>query len=204
MNKIDTFDPLDYDSLSDAVADALLRCEPIQLDEVNCFTGPGIYALFYHGPFPAYSLLASHERDKPGTWPIYVGKAAPSTRKGKDLTPDNFEGTGLYTRVKDHRNSIEQSQNLAVADFTVKVLILSYIWVPMAESAMIGRFKPLWNTTIDGFGNHDPGRGRRNGVRSMWDTLHPGRSWAHKYPERAESKSDVEHIAEQFLRSSMN
>jgi len=30
----------------------------------------------------------------------------------------------------------------------------------------------------DGFGNHDPGSGRYNQKRSVWDQVHPGRSWA--------------------------
>ncbi len=32
------------------------------------------------------------------------------------------------------------------------------------------------NKIIDGFGNHDPGKGRYNQLRSRWDKLHPGRS----------------------------
>lgn len=48
----------------------------------------------------------------------------------------------------------------------------------MGESLLIGRFSPIWNTVVDGFGNHDPGSGRRNQARSRWDVLHPGRNWA--------------------------
>lgn len=33
---------------------------------------------------------------------------------------------------------------------------------------------------IDGFGNHDPGAGRRNMRRPRWDIIHPGRTWAEK------------------------
>jgi hypothetical protein len=39
-------------------------------------------------------------------------------------------------------------------------------------------YRPLWNTWIEGFGNHDPGSGRYNQAVSEWDTLHPGRVWA--------------------------
>ena len=43
---------------------------------------------------------------------------------------------------------------------------------------MIARFGPVWNSIVDGFGNHDPGAGRRAGMVSRWDVLHPGRAWA--------------------------
>lgn len=39
---------------------------------------------------------------------------------------------------------------------------------------------PLWNSIIDGFGNHDPGKGRYNQAVSEWDFLHPGRVWVER------------------------
>ena len=47
---------------------------------------------------------------------------------------------------------------------------------------LIRHFQPVWNQVIDGFGNHDPGKGRNQQRRSVWDTLHPGREWAGKLP----------------------
>ncbi|MFZ0932134.1 MAG: Eco29kI family restriction endonuclease, partial [Syntrophobacteraceae bacterium] len=46
------------------------------------------------------------------------------------------------------------------------------------EASLIRKFQPLWNTIIDGFGNHTPGEGRFNQAKSGWDVLHPGRAWA--------------------------
>ncbi len=43
---------------------------------------------------------------------------------------------------------------------------------------MTRRYNPLWNSHIDGFGNHDPGKGRYEQAKSEWDVLHPGRVWA--------------------------
>jgi hypothetical protein len=40
--------------------------------------------------------------------------------------------------------------------------------------------QPLWNVAIDGFGNHDPGRGRYEQAKSDWDVIHPGRPWAER------------------------
>jgi hypothetical protein len=46
------------------------------------------------------------------------------------------------------------------------------------EAALIKINMPLWNNTIDGFGNHDPGKGRYEQAKSEWDVIHEGRAWA--------------------------
>jgi len=48
------------------------------------------------------------------------------------------------------------------------------------EAALIKLNLPLWNTALDGFGNHDPGNGRYEQAKSDWDVIHGGRSWAEK------------------------
>lgn len=50
--------------------------------------------------------------------------------------------------------------------------------VSWGEGVLIRHFQPVWNQIIDGFGNHDPGSGRYQQKRSVWDLLHPGRRWA--------------------------
>jgi Eco29kI restriction endonuclease len=67
------------------------------------------------------------------------------------------------------------------------------------EAALIRHYKPIWNTKIDGFGNHDPGAGRYNQAKSEWDIIHPGRSWAEKCLGISLSISEVEKkISEYF------
>jgi len=39
---------------------------------------------------------------------------------------------------------------------------------------------PTYITAVDGFGNHDAGRGRYEQAKSDWDVIHPGRAWAEK------------------------
>lgn len=41
----------------------------------------------------------------------------------------------------------------------------------------ISRF---WNSSLDGFGNHDPGSGRYGQAKSDWDVIHEGRNWEEK------------------------
>lgn len=194
------FNPLAYGSIQDSLFQALMSSEAIPLSEVTQFEGNGVYALFYRGDYPAYRPLACADGREV---PIYVGKAAPSARKGEELTEVQllgaYGGTALFTRMKNHRASIEAASNLAVEDFFVRLLVLSYIWVPLAETSVISRCQPLWNTVVDGFGNHDPGKGRRNSVRPRWDTLHPGRAWAAKLAERGESQEDIMQDIEGFF-----
>jgi hypothetical protein len=64
---------------------------------------------------------------------------------------------------------------------------------------MIAKFSPLWNSLLDGFGNHDPGRGRHQGLRPRWDVVHPGRPWAINCQERAEALADILRDVENYL-----
>ena len=59
------------------------------------------------------------------------------------------------------------------------------------ESTLIRKHHPLWNSIVDGFGNHDPGRGRYNQARSEWDVLHPGRPWADRLMGEPPSLEEV-------------
>jgi hypothetical protein len=80
--------------------------------------------------------------------------------------------------MRDHARSIDAAQNLALKDFTVRYLVVEDIWIALGESLLIAWFEPVWNVVVDGFGNHAPGSGRAKGARPVWDTLHPGRTWA--------------------------
>lgn len=176
------YNPLDYVSISDSLAAALETSPLVTFDRIERFYGDGVYALYYSGSYGPYAPLSEQNDLVPGSWPIYIGKSAPSTRKGASVLGEADAcqaGTGLYNRVaRNHCKSIEQADNLSVGDFSVRLLVLSPIWVPLAESAMISRYMPLWNTLLDGFGNHAPGKGRAGSKLSVWDTLHPGRPWA--------------------------
>jgi Eco29kI restriction endonuclease len=48
------------------------------------------------------------------------------------------------------------------------------------EAALIKLNRPLWNSVLDGFGNHDPGKGRYEQANSDWDVIHQGRAFAEK------------------------
>jgi len=68
------------------------------------------------------------------------------------------------------------------------------------EAALIRYYFPLWNSTVDGFGNHDPGSGRYEQAVSDWDVLHPGRGWAERLSGAGLPKEEIEKkIAEYFM-----
>jgi hypothetical protein len=167
------FNPLDRINLARSVERALLErpCERLPLEAV--FNGAGLYAIYYHGPFPAYEPISSPAC----VVPIYVGKAVPrGSRKGLvDLGAP--VGPVLRNRIAEHAESIRMATNLEVEDFSVRYLVVEGIFIAMGEALLIQQFQPLWNGLVSGFGLHDPGRGRHGSKRSRWDELHPGRGW---------------------------
>lgn len=194
------FNPLDKRQLGESVAQAMLRQPTIPIAEIKNFDGAGIYAIYYHGAFPAYKLISGWNKD--GQWkaPIYIGKAVPKgARKGSDLSA--IPGRVLFSRLVQHLRSVEEATNLDVEDFSCRYLVVDDIWIPLGESLLIARFAPLWNSLIDGFGNHDPGKGRHAGLRPRWDVLHPGRSWADKCQPRYETPEQIVTEALEFQRN---
>lgn len=198
----DIYNPLDKINLGNSVATALLEQPVHPLGDIPSFEGAGIYVLYYRGSFPAYAPIAAANADE-ARWPIYIGKAIPSGgRKGASLTA-SARGTSLYKRLAEHRDSIREvergSGSLAVADFQARYLTVDDIWIPLGESLLIARFRPIWNIALDGFGNHDPGKGRYNGLRPLWDHLHPGRDWATRCAVRDETIPEVERRLADYL-----
>lgn len=196
------FNPLDKTNLGASVADALLARPAMPLAELAEFHGAGVYALYYIGKFKPYAALAMLNTAGQFQAPIYVGKAVPAgARKGGVLDPR--PGRVLFKRLSEHAESIRATSNLNIADFHCRHLVVDDIWIPLGESLLIARFSPIWNSLIDGFGNHDPGSGRHAGMRPRWDVLHPGRPWAVKCQERKESAKDIERDVASFLANTL-
>ena len=177
------FDPLSVDELGRSAARALMVYPPDALPPSEAFTGAGVYTLHYLGRFSVYENLGI---DKP----IYVGKAdPPGRRQGRSAAARS--SAALYQRLAHHSRSIEAATNLELLDFRCRWLILDPVWIGLTEQVLISKYRPVWNVTIDGFGNNDPGRGRWNQRRSQWDTLHPGRDWASNLQDRDETMADM-------------
>lgn len=198
--KVIPFNPLDKRNLGESVGQAMLRQPVVPMVDLERFEGAGIYAIYYRGGFPAYEALAKQNQVEEFDAPIYVGKAVPSgARKGGDL--EASPGKVLYARLMQHKRSLEEASNLEIADFFCRYLVVDDIWIPLGETLLIAKFNPLWNKLIDGFGNHDPGRGRHAGLQPRWDVLHPGRGWAEKCKPREETPEQLVREARDFLRN---
>jgi hypothetical protein len=193
------YNPLDKLNLGKSVAEALLDQEAHPLVGMPAFNGAGIYAIYYSGQHPAYRALANSNRDGANV-PIYVGKAIPSGGRKGVLGPPKVEGNALARRLQDHAESIADAGNLDITDFRARWLTVDDIWIPLGETLLITKFRPVWNLALDGFGNHDPGAGRYQGLRPMWDTLHPGRAWAEKCRVRPETQDELRDRIGAFLR----
>lgn len=169
-----------------------------QLPPPESFIGTGVYSLYYLGNFKLYSKIACVSIAE-CIQPIYVGKAVP---KGwRTARGESEEDATLTQRLREHARSIEHGAGLDVKDFKCRFMILKgeeSSMITIVEAALIREYKPLWNTIVDGFGNHDPGSGRYDQAKSEWDVLHPGRAWAKKLrgksPELKGIKAKIKNI----------
>lgn len=185
------YNPLDKINLGASVAEALLESAIQPLGGLEPFEGAGIYALYYTGNYEAYAPLVEKNKDGKFEAPIYVGKAIPPGARKGNLGLGAKPGQALYKRLQEHAESARAAENLQVEDFYCRFLIVDDIWIPLGESLLIAKFSPVWNKIVDGFGNHDPGKGRYGGMMSRWDVLHPGRKWAAKCSRRTENTEQI-------------
>ena len=193
---IEPYNPLDKRNLGANVA-AMLTA-PIHSLPPEPFIGAGVYAIYYQGDFAPYRRLAELNRDAYKV-PIYVGKAVPAGARKGGLGMNVDHGLALYNRLSEHFTSISKATNLNENDFACRYLVVDDIWIPLAESMLIEQYKPLWNRCIDGFGNHDPGKGRYQQQKSPWDCIHQGREWADKLKPNATPAADLLEKIEQYL-----
>lgn len=196
------YNPLDKRHLGEQVVQALFDA-PVHTMPPKKFIGAGIYALYYIGDFPPYTTLADVNKDGKYLCPIYVGKAVPEgTRKGRKRE-DNNPGFALYKRLNDHTKSIDATKNLDLEDFRCRFLAVDDIWIALAESMLIEQLKPVWNCLLEGFGNHDPGKGRKNMMTPSWDWFHPGRNWAKNLLPYSKSRKQLDEEIRQYLQDAL-
>lgn len=147
------------------------------------FLGTGVYALYYTGGNPLYDRYAELNRLS-YNYPIYVGKAVPKGwRQARSFDNASNKSRELIGRLREHSRSIALCSELSLENFMCRFVIFEEEGSDMIstiEAALIKLNKPLWNIAVDGFGNHDPGRGRYEQAKSNWDVIHEGRLWAKK------------------------
>jgi hypothetical protein len=185
------FDPSNP-NIAGRIAGITMIAQPRKpLENIERFYGSGVYAIYYKGRFPAYSLISKREH------PIYVGMADPEDPSGKTAME---QGDRLSRRLNEHRKNITKAaKTLRVEDFEYRALVVQTGWQASAESYLIDLFKPIWNNEVGisyGFGKHGDAPTTRANLRSPWDTLHPGRDWAHRDPKMKDARPRERIIAD--------
>jgi len=113
-----------------------------------------------------------------------MAKAVPKGWRQARISDNQLnQSKELFGRLREHSRNIGAGQGLELKDFSCRFVIFedaSSDMIGTIEAALIKLNTPLWNTAVDGFGNHDPGSGRYEQAKSGWDVIHPGRAWAEK------------------------
>ena len=184
------------DAFAELVKDAVrfFNGTPVHaLPPQETFLGTGVYALYYIGRNPLYKQYAKLNRLS-YSYPIYVGKAVPKGWRQARVSDNSAnQSHELFNRLREHSKNISVVSGLSVEEFTCRFAIFEKEGSDMIstiEAALIKLSRPLWNTAVDGFGNHDPGSGRYEQAKSDWDVIHQGRVWA----ERCKGKCAEEAI----------
>jgi len=174
------------DAFAELVKDAIrfFNGTPVHmLPPPEHFLGTGVYAIYYTGKNPIYKKYAELNRLS-YSYPIYVGKAVPKGWRQARISDNQLnQSKELFGRLREHSRNIGAGQGLELKDFSCRFVIFedaSSDMIGTIEAALIKLNTPLWNTAVDGFGNHDPGSGRYEQAKSGWDVIHPGRAWAEK------------------------
>jgi hypothetical protein len=174
------------DAFAELVKDAIrfFNGTPVHtLPPPEPFLGTGVYAIYYTGKNPVYKQYAALNRLSYG-YPIYVGKSVPKGwRQARVSDKQSGQSNELFGRLREHSHNIKVAQGLELQDFSCRFVIFedaSSDMIGTIEAALIKLNMPLWNTAVDGFDNHDPGKGRYEQAKSDWDAIHPGRAWAKK------------------------
>ncbi len=187
-----TFRSPHFKSVVEEAADFLTQTPEHPLPSSGNFIGVGVYAIYYSGDFGYYKKIAELNRVR-FNQPMYIGKAVPAGwRTARTSIASN--SSPLCNRLREHQRSIKQGKGLRLAHFKCRFMILVVVeteLISAIEAQLIRNYRPLWNTCIDGFGNHDPGKGRYNQARSEWDVLHPGRPWARRLTGRPPSYMEI-------------
>jgi Eco29kI restriction endonuclease len=185
------FDPSNPNVAGRIVGITMIAQDRKPLANVERFYGSGVYAIYYNGKFPAYSKITKREH------PIYVGKADPADQAAKTAME---QGDRLSNRLNDHRKNIAKATTtLHLEDFEYRAIVVQTGWQTSAEDYLIHLFKPIWNSEVGicyGFGKHGDDPGTRANLRSPWDTLHPGRDWAHRDPKMKDAKPEKQIVEE--------
>ncbi|MBL7497323.1 Eco29kI family restriction endonuclease [Frankia sp. CNm7] len=173
------WDPLSTESLAAYICWHFESQEVHRFDQNSParFEGAGLYAIYYLGSsVDLYLPLAGT------SIPLYVGSA---------MSHNSATGLGtrstapLHARIKIHHKSISSTADLPITEFGVRRLLLPDVHIRLGENALRVNYTPVWNSVLTGFGSNEQGSSTRQGQRTKWDTVHPGRSRSYGEDKRS-------------------
>lgn len=168
------------------------------------FSGTGVYAIYCIAESGIYSKFHLINRTAFHV-PIYVGKAVPKGwRQARAVSNKQLNSYELSSRLREHSRTLTIGAGLNLSDYLCRFMILEgkeSDLIGTVEAALIRKYRSLWNTLIDGFGNHDPGKGRYEQAKSDWDVCHSGRAWADKCQGIHREQSILYRRIEAFLET---
>lgn len=185
------FNPLDTNALTKVFANELTSRPALVLPEIDPGTveGPGLYALYYSGDFKLYESVA----EAGSSWPIYLGSALPSgSRTGRVRKAGK---SPILERLERHAQSVASAKNLDEWQFQARWFDVDEPFIILGEILLLRFYRPLWNSTVAGFGAKVVGGRRTEGRMSKWDTLHPGREGMGTAPGATATKIEEEVMA---------
>jgi hypothetical protein len=189
------YNPRDKENLAASIAEALLRRPAYPLDLPIRFRGVGIYAIYYFGNLELYAPLATLNQGGVFRYPIYVGKAEPKGKRKGAIDESESERTIIYDRLRKHANCISEVRDLDLKHFQCRYLIIDLAFVSLEERLLISKYRPVWNSVVEGFGINVPGKGRKDQKKSEWDTIHVGRELAKgRQPSRRSREQILEEV----------
>lgn len=175
----------------------------ISLPLTEKFIGSGVYAFYYTGTLPLYDYYYESNRTSYNA-PIYIGKAVPRGWR-QSRTTNSATQTELFSRLREHVSGLSAT-GFNISDFKCRFVVFedsATAMIGTIEAAIINQYMPLWNSCIDGFGNHDPGKGRYKQEVSDWDVLHAGRGWAKKCNQGKKTHADIAHKVKNYLQKGL-
>jgi hypothetical protein len=190
------FNPLDTAALTKVFVNELTSRSCVVLPDVtkNMVDGCGLYALYYSGKLPLYAPLSIAGCD----WPIYIGSALPSgSRTGRTRSAAK---PPIFERLERHAASVTYAKNLEERSFHARWLEVDEPFIILGEILLLRFYRPLWNSTVAGFGAKVVGGRRTTGKRSKWDTLHNGRPGTGTSPGAplTQVENEIENHLEEF------
>jgi hypothetical protein len=197
--RIKPFNPLERENLAQSIKGALIKQAERPLSVIDDFKGAGIYILYYSGDFLPYGRISA-ENAKSRVTPVYIGKAIPKGGRMGVSKDTSVDSDALALRLRKHAAKIRGSENLDINHFYFKHLVIEDVFIPLGENILIRDLKPIWNSSITGFGNNAPGSGRGKQKPSFWDVLHPKKgSSKGKDVKTGMSLEDVERRVEEYF-----